>query len=321
MDILFKFCKFLLSFFILSLTWSTTTSAAYVCPNGPGPSEVMVGMSPGGGNTGVGQFPICESRGGSQQEDAPEPSKIIHIPPPKADSFVAVAWHEDANDVWAIWNSRSEKDAQKRALAACNKVMGGNCSYANGGKNSSVAVSRYMNGVLDDFAWGETPDKAIENALRKCNDKGLKCNVNQVFTALFLPDYGDDPSLEYFPNKKVERLSYAMIARVKADPNQEWLGQTWLASGKGYNDSKQRLLNRCKQDSGLECEISVTVPNGVILSYLIKSTDTQKYIGGPTREEAESFMKNECSNEKVECSISNSYDSKTLRFEVLRKTK
>lgn len=306
-----------LGFLLLPIMWSATATAAYVCPNGPGLGEVMVGMSPGGGNTGIGQFPMCESKGGSQQEDAPETPKINHVPPPKADTYVAVAWHEDANDVWAIWNNRSEKDAQKRALAACNKVMGGNCSYANGGKNSSVAVSRYMNGVLAETVWGETADKAKENTLKKCSNQGQKCRVDQVFTALFLPDYGDDPSLEYFPNKKVERLNYAMAAWVKPDSSRKRQGKTWLSSGKDYHALKQRLLNSCKQDNGLECEIGITVPNGVITGYVVKPNNVELFVGALTREDAEAIIKNSCAKEKLECIVGKVYDSKTPRLEMV----
>lgn len=310
-----------IGFFWLSITWSVTVTAAYVCPNGPGPGEVMVGMSPGGGNTGIGQFPMCESRGESQQEDVPESPKINHIPPPKADSFVAVAWHEDANDVWAIWNNRSETDAKKRVLDACNKVMGNDCSYANGGKNSSVAVSRYTNGVLAETVWGETPDKAKENALIKCSKQGQKCKVDQVFTALFLPDYGDDPSLEYFPNKKVGRLAYAMVAWLKPDSNLKQQGKTWLASGKGYHELRQHLLNRCKQDNGFECEIGITVPNGVIASYTVKPSNVEMFVGALTREDAEVIINNRCAKEKWVCNLGKFYDSKTPRLEVLSQPK
>jgi len=301
--------------------WSTIVSAAYVCPNGPGPGEVMVGMSPGGGNTGIGQFPMCESRGDSQPEDSPGPAKINHVPPPKADTFVAVAWHEDANDVWAIWNNRSEEDAKKRVLAACNRVMGRNCSYANGGKNSSVAVARYANGVLAETVWGETPDKAKENALKNCSNQGQNCRVDQVFTALFMPDYGDDPSLEYFPNKKVERLTYAMAARVKLDASQKRQGKSWISTGSGYHELRQGLLDSCKRDNGFECEMSITVPNGVIVSYMVKPSNDVMFVGALTREDAEAGIKSSCVKEKQVCIVGKVYDSKTPRLEVVSKPK
>ena len=52
------------------------------------------------------------------------------------DSYSALAWHPDANDYWAIWDSNtSEAFAKERALDYCNKAMKKGCTVAVSGKN------------------------------------------------------------------------------------------------------------------------------------------------------------------------------------------
>ena len=85
-------------------------------PGGPGADEVQVGMS-GGGN-GVGSVPMCAARlGGGSTSPAPAPT-YYYI-------YGSIAWHPDVADVWMIGNYRSSNEAEREALAACQRAMGG----------------------------------------------------------------------------------------------------------------------------------------------------------------------------------------------------
>ena len=67
--------------FVIALTISAFQAepslANYICPNGPGPGEVQIGMTPGG--NGVAALPVCEQSGGGggQQGQGPQ----YHVSP------------------------------------------------------------------------------------------------------------------------------------------------------------------------------------------------------------------------------------------------
>ena len=68
---------FALFSFVVGLTVSAyyvePSLANYICPNGPGPGEVQIGMTPGGGNSGVASLPVCEqSSQGQGGQQAPQ---------------------------------------------------------------------------------------------------------------------------------------------------------------------------------------------------------------------------------------------------------
>lgn len=209
---------------LIVVACSKAANAAYPCPNGAGVGERQVGVSQsGGGVTGV---PMCEKAGGTSQRNGQSPPKNPQLPTrrfPTIDTYIAVALHPDANEPWAIWNNPySEKDAKERALAACNKAMGGNCVIAGSGKNSSVAIG-YLGNILTEAAWGETPEKAAKNVLKKCSDKGNQCKALVVFSTPPNLDLSTDTSSTYYPTS----TSVKLISTIRKLPELR-VGCQWL---------------------------------------------------------------------------------------------
>lgn len=308
-----KLRDFLLVSFVLSVLWSTSIFAAFQCTGSPGEYQVGVAKDANGNPLG----PLCES---SYKGDGQQPIQYRMI-----DSYIAVAQHFDANDVWVAWNHRTAQEATKAALDACNKVMGSGCMIFGGdaGRNISVAVVDDV-GIINNLGWGKTPEEANKAGLGKCAERGTRCKVRHTFTA---SPWKDTPlnlvfkgnSKNYFPDQKVPRITYVMVGWPKSDPGTQWHGKSWLTSGKGSEESKQVLLDRCKQDTRVECEVALLVPNGTVTSYIKNKSANITFMGGPTQKDAEGYIKAYCAKESAECVIGQSYDSKTPRLEVVSK--
>ncbi|SDQ86691.1 protein of unknown function [Pseudoxanthomonas sp. CF125] len=98
-----------------------------------------------------------------------------------ASNYVAVAWHPNASDVWAIWNAQSEEQAKEGALRLCAAAMSKGCTIANAASNSSIAIARASDGTLWS-GWGETPRKAKNEVLASCKKQGVRCLHERTFT-------------------------------------------------------------------------------------------------------------------------------------------
>lgn len=188
---------------------ANSQSGNYLCPGGPGPGERQVGMTPGGA---IAPVPVCTRvDSGPAYGGRPAPLRPAEPPP---DAYVAVAWHADAADVWAVWNERSDAVAKRIVLEACNRVMGGGCTIAQAGRNSAVAIARGDDGVLHS-AWGATPEEARAQMLDYCAKKSLKCEVAHLFNAIpprndsILAQFGQvfNPNRNYLPDKAVARTA------------------------------------------------------------------------------------------------------------------
>ncbi|ULA63602.1 MAG: hypothetical protein LZF86_110301 [Nitrospira sp.] len=132
----------------------------------------------------------------------------------KIDSFIAVAWHPHANEVWVVRrNPISLKDAEARVLTACNKAMGGNCSIAASGGGISVVVL-YIDDILTDVTWDESYTNALRKAKEKNNcsneDWNTKCkpkaysNLEKIIDPKEIEFKGDTTESD-FPTGKVTR--------------------------------------------------------------------------------------------------------------------
>ena len=68
------------------------SAQTFVCPNGPGPGQVQVGVE--GGSHGIAAIPICASSGEAEPE-ADRPRSAQPIRSVLVNSNVAVAWHSN----------------------------------------------------------------------------------------------------------------------------------------------------------------------------------------------------------------------------------
>lgn len=161
----------------MGLASESALAQNYLCPAGAGPGERQIGMTQGGGNSGLASIPICVAVDEPQQSGPP----AQRINSYWASNYVAVAWHPDASDVWAIWNAHSAEEAKEGALRLCTVAMSKGCTIANAGSNSSIAIARGSDGTLWS-GWGETPRKAKMDVLASCKKQVARCTYERTFT-------------------------------------------------------------------------------------------------------------------------------------------
>lgn len=235
---------------------------------------------------------------------------------PPTYAHLAVAWHADAGDVWATWNQQTEEAGRQAALVACNRVMGSGCTIALNAWNSSIAVARSQDGFLWT-GWGATPDTARRLAIENCAKSTLPCEVTKAFTAVApvvasLPN----PTGNYFPDT-VARHYFAMVAWPKEKPAQAWLNKAWLVSGvQGYEASQKQVLDRCKQDTGVVCEIGQSAANGLVVK-LRDETGVEYWHTALLAQHVAERVKSECAKVIAPCTVVATYDSRTPRLEVV----
>ncbi|WP_181243850.1 DUF4189 domain-containing protein [Chamaesiphon polymorphus] len=201
-----------------SLLLASSAQAEGRCPDGYYPT--------GGGTAGwLGCAPMSPIPRGDNSNS--EPDDRPRISTMYANSYIAVAWHPEASDVWATWNHWTREKSQQAALTACTQVMGSGCTIAVSGWNGSVAIARDKRNLLW-YGWGNKPDNARTNLLTVCKDKNEDCKIAHVFTAEplrhpanFTPmqkkiletNPAFNVSKNYFPDRSVPRIKPVATAK------------------------------------------------------------------------------------------------------------
>ena len=138
------------------------------------------------------------------------PSLPSRPPPPKPSSYVAVYWHPDAKDVWAVWNHDHLYDAGFAAYSACTRIMGDGCEKAVEGSLMTVLIAQTPDGRLTQ-ASGKNPKQALQDLERYCSSQAMKCRVIHEFTAA-MPKKGRPVAEAHFPGRSAidsSKLHYA----------------------------------------------------------------------------------------------------------------
>jgi Domain of unknown function (DUF4189) len=238
--------------------------------------QCPVGVEPGGpNNSGIACVWVEEP-----QQPQPEPDPGPRIPIMYANSYIAVAWHNNADDVWAIWNHRSEAKAKESALNACNQVMGSDCTIAVSSWNTSVAIAQRQNGQIW-YATESSPKKARKLVMKSCEEANNNCKLLHTFTAEplaqpanFTPAQQEflvtnpafDFSKKYFPSN-VKRLTEPFSPGPQADTSRGFFAIAWLggkqeipfsnlvvASGfPTIKNAEKAALERCQAQSKQSC--------------------------------------------------------------------
>ncbi|WOF42506.1 DUF4189 domain-containing protein [Sphingopyxis indica] len=230
--------------------WPEPAAAQHVCSGRP--DEVMVGVGRGG--PGVAGPPLCQWVAQSGQGQAPAPAR------PMPNFYMAVATHRDSSDIWATWGHGSNGAAERAALKGCERAMGTGCEIAAAWSNlAEIAVARDVAGTL----WVEGAAKESGNAKRlalaACREVSTGCQEAGTVTN------GTNRG-EYFPTAPAARRYFAIVAWPKKDPGPQWQGKVWLVSGmRGYQASEQAVLQRCKAESGAECEVGKWDAGGALV--------------------------------------------------------
>jgi hypothetical protein len=291
------------------------------------------GMFPiGGGNGGwTGCHPIYQSEAGSNSSSWTPPRRYeptIGEVTIQRRSYIAIVLHPKSSDVWATWNQRSDEQAQQAALKACNQVMGSGCLIGSSGYNGSIAVGHSPDKRVW-VGWGEGPGDARAEMDRYCAQGQQKCELKHIFSGVSWAEDAREPGSSaidhaenYFPGLPGQGQKHVMIAWPKVAPKAlPSRNSIWLGSGQQITETaKQRLLDKCKQESGNECKIGLASPNGVIFRYFDSSLGVV-WSTQASRKAAETAIELRCILSRSKCKVLDVYDAETSRLEVIGTTK
>jgi hypothetical protein len=187
----------LLSFIALIFLWPTAASAAYPCPNGPGPGENQVGTM--GGSNGIGVTPLCDSDGsatddGGFDDDSGRGGAYSAPSTPRMKGHAINVWgalvwdpkllianYKESKNIGIAMGQKTKQDAIDYAISECENdggkhcqvqaTISGSCLALAGGKGQIVwATQKHTDG---DNAF-DTSAAAEKKALAKCNEKGYQ---------------------------------------------------------------------------------------------------------------------------------------------------
>lgn len=289
---------------MMVLAPESASAQNYPCPNGPGPGERQIGTA-GGGNSGVAQFPICE-RVDESQPSGPPALQFYWV-----DNFVAVAWHPDASDVWAVSRARSAEEGEKGALALCEAVMKDGCTIASTVANGSVALARASDGSLWS-AWGETPRKAKEEVLASCLKRGERCVYEKVFTGKPWEQLaGTTPPfrlVEYVPPPGASlRKRYGALSWIEGS-DARWDTTVWVSGDLDTAEEAGKIsVSQCEKDTRLKCKLVRWSGNGYI-NLSRDDQDSLRVYGGLSGSDASKAAKDACKKAKRKCETLATFD-------------
>jgi hypothetical protein len=255
----------------------------------------MAGVHPGG--NGVAPTPLCHWK--SHSDDAQAQN---------FDDFSAVAYHDDANDVWASARYNREYEAQRVALSACNDVMGGDCKVMTQ-INGYIVVSRTQIG--DIYLIAKRSKRDARRAMAEmCAKQDLRCTEIGMFKST---DTYKDFNLQAVINRRHPgnltsiRRSYSIAARdVRRDDNEGFLATGYPS----FAEAEAAALQACRdaEPGGDECEVRFWSGNRIMILY---SDETgQAYFETDTSLEAASAaMQSACKKRKISgCRVEQSFD-------------
>lgn len=255
----------------LALAWSLWPAQAsaqtYPC-GGPGPGERVVGMTQGG--PGVAPSPLCmrddsdeaSSNGGhGNTEQHGDGWLRYEAAPPSKTRYTAVAWHDDAADVWVVGDMGDRNDAALAALSACNAVMGKGCELAGTWWNSSVTIVRDRYGSFA-MGWDGKGGAQSRKTMADCSAQQLvPC---EVFATIPL---GSRRS----PDASARKI-YAASAWATDAARDD--GKLYVASGyRSGDDATGAAIKACSDATKSACKSNSFTGNGVILAYRLNGGD------------------------------------------------
>jgi hypothetical protein len=299
----------------LAVASDLLAQGTYVCPVGAqAPGERQVGMTQGG--NGVAAVPICVQDQVASPQGYPQQS---YDPTYWADGFVASAWHADAADVWAVWNERTQQAAESRALDACNQAMGGGCTLSAGGTNSSIAFVSSEDGALSS-GWGKNPSAAKRDAANNCEKNGAKsCKQVHVFTSAAWVESQAviDWSKTYFPGPNVARHRFILVAAPKTT-TEKAANKMWVGSGLGYQATEAKLLEVCKNDTQVECQVVQSARNTGVINRYRDETKIESWNSTTTKALGLKRMRDYCKVINQSCEMIEQLDAFTERMGVVQ---
>lgn len=238
------------------------------------------------------------------------------------DVHVAVAWHPDANDVWAIWNVRERQGgkaaAEEGVLSDCRKVMGDGCTIATSVLNGTIAIARHPNGY-NTYGWGATADAAKGDATNRCS-KRITCTIVHVFTAKpwleFTDAAGFNELKRYQPDRRSVKARFGAATHAQSnDPL--WIDKVWASSGHATEREAQKAArDKCTADSAAACKTMITNKDGVMAIYRDESLNIGM-VNGRNADAARDAVRKACAQYRVKCTSAELIDVKRAGLRII----
>lgn len=269
----------------------------FVCPSGPGPGERQVGMTPGGGTSGVAQVPVCVRDG------PPAPA-----PPPmrRVDQFLAAAWHPESNNAWIAAGYLDPTRARRAALDACNRAMGGGCTIASETANGAIVISRGSGGNLYASA-GASKGKAERQAREYCQKQKDECEfINTAWVDNFSAPAGANvrDNGQVFGPKQGPRRLFGSVVNLNASktPKGSWHSGLWVVGGLATEaEAREKAMAACMKDNPAGgCQPLVTMAD-VYVAFSTTPDQVTYYATGPSPEIAQRRVAEDCKKDKAKC--------------------
>lgn len=221
--------------------------------------------------------------------------------------YMAVAIHPDSSEDWSTWGYPSTEAAEQAALGGCAQVMGDGCEIgASWSGRAQVAVVRDVGGNL----WVEGADPQRNDAKRlalvKCLEESTGCEEVAVISN------GANRG-EHFAGRPPQRRTFAAIAWPTQDPGPKWHGFVWLVSGvQGYLAATNAVLQRCRTETGFECEIGNWDAGGALIRILDDEQRQNSWARVSDPHKAQARAQANCAKGR-NCRAIEVYDSRTPR--------
>ena len=214
----------------------------------------------------------------------------------------AMATHPDILDVWVVGGLSglgSGQEAERLALGACNKAMGGGCSSGGYWEEGHAALVRSKDGGMT-YATGATADDAIRAAHQKCdNSFGLSCQILGVFSAT---------DKRHAPDLRSARKVFAAGAAADGLPDPMRL---WIITGASSMEAAQTGAQAACQlaNPGRTCTVHISGANGVIQTFVTES-GRGAAVFETTRQRAAAAINHVCANQiSAKCAMTTAYSA------------
>jgi Domain of unknown function (DUF4189) len=262
-----------------------------------GPGEIQSG----GGNAG---YIICTPIEAESTRPTVPASDTPYV---RQSDYSAIAWHPDANDVWASARYPSREAAEKVALGHCEKFMGGGCGTA-WQADGFIAVGRGPDGTVN-WGIGRNKREAEQYLADQCNQFVLGCTSIGTFKST--DTYKTDGKWVNIREPKnignVRRLYGVAVSNRAGYDNKVYIATGHVV----YDDAERAAKDACKQSysADAKCEVAAWSGNGYILAY--KSVEQDHVLVEQTPERVRQAMDRQCKKDNLECAEVRMIDVRT----------
>lgn len=287
---------------LLSCLYSAPALASHICPSGPGPGEVQVGMT---NQSGGGMVPVCEATDDGPRSDS-NSSSIPNLASklPDLETHAVMVWHPDVANVWIaggyVTDDSVENSKGTKALGACTQMMGSGCISVWEWWNSEIVVLRNRNG---SFSMSELPRAQL--ALNECSETQiLPCEIFRI-------DASESRSLN-----ETARKSYAVAAWVEGKVTD---GKLYVAAGhSNWDAATAAAIKACGTATARKCEVATWSGSGFIQAYRLNGGHSYGATAETTADRAKEAAQLSCKkSNSPTCELQAQFDSKTPGLFVL----